>query len=199
MGGVALARVVDNLDPTGQGRVRLELPWFPGVQPWARVAAPSAGDGRGMFFIPQVNDEVVVAFHHGDLSDPFVLGSLWGSSDRPPAPGPLAAKTHRVIRTPAGHELVFDDQKSAVTLKTATGQTAEFTPEGIVFATAPGGGAKVTLGTDGTVTIEAKLKLELKAAQVVVNGQTVEIKGSATTKVQGGGLCEISAGLVKIN
>ena len=64
--GVALAQVVDNRDMTGQARVQLRLPWLPGIEPWARVAVPMAGDSRGTFIIPQVGDEVLVAFNHGD-------------------------------------------------------------------------------------------------------------------------------------
>ncbi|MBY0396301.1 MAG: phage baseplate assembly protein V [Thermoleophilia bacterium] len=60
--GVALAQVVDNRDMTGQARVQLRLPWLPGIEPWARVAVPMAGDSRGTFIIPQVGDEVLVAF-----------------------------------------------------------------------------------------------------------------------------------------
>ena len=65
--GVAPAEVVSNLDLTGLGRVQLRLPWLPGYSPWARVAAFSAGSGRGGYFIPQNGDEVLVAFSHGDV------------------------------------------------------------------------------------------------------------------------------------
>src|SRR3712207_7582644 len=83
--GVTIGRVVNNLDAMGEARVQVSLPWMPGVEPWARVAAPSAGSSRGMYFIPQVDDEVLVAFNHGDVSDAYILGSLWNALDRPPA------------------------------------------------------------------------------------------------------------------
>src|SRR5881227_1091644 len=120
--GVAVAEVIDNLDVTNQGRVQLRLPWLPGVEPWARVAALSAGSGNGSYFIPQIKDEVLVAFHHGDVRDPYILGALWNGQDRPPSKSPLDAKTRRVIRTPAGHQIDLDDQAQTVTVETSTGQ-----------------------------------------------------------------------------
>ena len=121
--GVAPARVISNSDSTGQGRVQLELPWLPDVNPWARVVAPTPGPGRGMYFIPQVDDEVLVAFGHGDVSEPYVLGSLWSPVDKPPATGDQDPVNHRIIRTPKGHVLDFDDDEESVTLTTSKGDT----------------------------------------------------------------------------
>src|SRR5262245_40006952 len=81
--GVALATVIDNADQNTLGRVKLRLPWLPGHEPWARVAVLAAGPDRGTFFIPQVDDEVLIAFEHGDIRRPVVVGSLWNGTDRP--------------------------------------------------------------------------------------------------------------------
>src|SRR3569833_559736 len=86
--GVTTATVINNIDCNGEGRVQLLLPWLPGYLPWARMATPMAGMGRGTYFIPQIGDEVVVAFNHGDVREPYILGTTWNTIDKPPALGP---------------------------------------------------------------------------------------------------------------
>src|SRR5437667_11569229 len=97
--GVAIAQVVNNIDLMGLARVQLSLPWFPGIEPWARVAVPSAGRERGMYLIPQVGDEVLVVFNHGDIRDPYVLASLGNSEVQPPTGVPTAPVPRRMFGT----------------------------------------------------------------------------------------------------
>ena len=114
--GVAVGQVIDNTDALTMGRVQIQLPWLPDIQPWARVAVLMAGPNRGTFFIPQPGDEVLVAFNHGDIREPFVIGSLWNGVDQPPATDLGDAVSKRLIHTPAGLELEFDDKKTSVTI-----------------------------------------------------------------------------------
>src|SRR6516225_12492049 len=98
--GLSVATVINNIDSTGEARVQLMLPWLPGLTPWARVATTMAGMLRGTFFVPQIGDEVLVAFNQGDIREPFVVGTLWNTIDRPPSLSPTDAVTQRKIRTP---------------------------------------------------------------------------------------------------
>lgn len=196
--GVAPAVVVENIDATGQGRVQLELPWLPDVRPWARVAAVGAGGGRGFYSLPQKGDEVLVAFAHGDVTEPYVLGCLWSAGGKPPTNEPQAPDTRRILRTPKGHEMDFDDAKQSITLKTITGHTAELKPDAIRLATAQGT-ASITLEASGTVTIEGQVAIKLKAPQIEISGTALKAEGSARVQVTAGGVCEIQGGLVKIN
>src|SRR5437867_12292772 len=77
--GVSVAIVLSNIHCTGEARVQLQLPWLLGYVPWARVALVD----RGTFVIPQVGDEVLVAFNHGDVRDPYILGTCLNTIDRP--------------------------------------------------------------------------------------------------------------------
>ena len=82
--GVYVAQVVDNNDPDGQGRIRIKLPWSPDsgdgeYQVWARLATMMAGNNRGTWFIPDVDDEVLVAFNAGDPRHPYTLALLSAS------------------------------------------------------------------------------------------------------------------------
>lgn len=88
MGGVVPARVVDHNDPRGMGRVQIKYDWMEESQTsWARMTTPSAGGGRGFMFMPEVGDEVLVAFEHGDPERPYVVGALWNGIDSAPRQG----------------------------------------------------------------------------------------------------------------
>jgi uncharacterized protein involved in type VI secretion and phage assembly len=197
LSGVALAEVVNNIDPTNQGRVQLSLPWLPDVKPWGRVASGSGGPERGMYFIPQVGDEVLVAFHHGDVREVYVIGSLWSSNQKPPTKSTLDPVNRRVIRTPAGHEIELDDLEKSVTVKTATGHTLRMEPSKVEMST-NGGSAKVLMETSGAISVTANVSIELKAPQITLDATMLELKGS-TAKLTADALCQIQGGMVKIN
>jgi uncharacterized protein involved in type VI secretion and phage assembly len=196
--GVAVAEVIDNIDGTGGARVQLRLPWMPGYEPWARVAAFSAGSDRGAFFIPQTGDEVLVAFNHGDVRDPYVVGSLWNGQDSPPSDAPNDAISKRIIRTPAGHEIELDDLDQSVTVTTSAGQEVRLESSKIELTTS-GDSAKVTLETSGQISLTGNVGIELKAPKIMLDGTTVELKASASATVDGGGACTVKGGVVKIN
>lgn len=107
--GVMPAVVADLDDPKGQGRVQVAFRGLDQAPPsaWARVAAPMAGKERGLQFMPEIDDEVLVAFEHGDFRRPYVVGYLWNGKDTPPVSEP--AKRH--LRTVSGHVLEFDDSE----------------------------------------------------------------------------------------
>jgi uncharacterized protein involved in type VI secretion and phage assembly len=196
--GVAVAEVINNIDVTQAARVQLRLPWLPDYEPWARVAAMSAGSSRGAFFIPQVGEEVLVAFNHGDVREPYVVGSLWNGQDQPPASSPTDSVTKRLIKTPAGHEIELDDLQQSVLVKTSTGQQVKLAADSIELSTT-GGTAKVTLGTAGRIELTATTELEIKAPSVSIKGTSVDINADGSANLKGGGACAIKGGVVTIN
>src|SRR4051812_46011120 len=120
--GLGIGRIINNIDATGMARVQVSLPWIPGIEPWARVVTPSAGALRGIYFVPQIDEEVIVAFNHGDIADCYVLGSLWNTIDRPPTSLPSDAVTKRLIVTPAQQTIAIDDFEQSVTITNSTQQ-----------------------------------------------------------------------------
>lgn len=195
--GVALATVINNIDPTGEARVMLMLPWLPSITPWARVAVPMAGMGRGMYFVPQIGDEVLVAFDHGDVREPFVIGSLWNTLDRPPVIDPTGPVTTRKIRTPLGHELTFDEALQSVTLTSNTQSSVTLDPAKAEISTPL---AKVSIGKAGDVTISGATKITLDAPIIEIKAKTVlnaQSNGSAT--FSSSGTCFVKGALVQIN
>lgn len=125
MTGVVSGIVKSVDDPDGLGRIELK---FPSIDDsissyWARVAAPLAGAQRGAFFMPELEDEVLVAFEHGDFDHPYIVGFLWNGADKPPE----TTNQNRVIKTPGGHQLRFEDTVGAkkVILKSDGGHEIE--------------------------------------------------------------------------
>lgn len=108
--GIVTGEVKDVQDPQGEGRVLVTFPRLPGNNQgyWAPVATLMSGNGRGSWFMPEVGDEVVVAFDHGDVNHPFILGYLWNGQQKPPDTDHDASV--RRLKTVSAHELVFDDR-----------------------------------------------------------------------------------------
>ena len=108
----------------------------------AGESTPMAGDDRGSFMMPEVGDEALVAFEHGDFAHPFVLGFLWSGADHPPETDTQL----RIIRTPGGHELRFEDTPGAkkVVVKTEGGLSLTM-DDAQQSITITGGGRSVTM------------------------------------------------------
>lgn len=120
--GVVNGIVVDVNDPDHMGRVQVAFPWLGGENEnyWAPVARFISGPNRGAWFMPEKDDEVLVAFLHSDFRFPCVIGFLWNGQDRPPE----SDTAKRVLLTPGGHTLRFEDGDSKrVVLKSSSGQT----------------------------------------------------------------------------
>jgi len=126
--GITAAVVISNRDTTKQGRIQVRVPWLPGMDPWVRVAVPMAGNGRGMYFIPQQDDEVLVAFGDGDFRDAYVIGSLWNGEDKPPTNELNDPVTKRLIRSPQGLLIQLDDGVPSITLTIKSSSKAKVSP-----------------------------------------------------------------------
>jgi uncharacterized protein involved in type VI secretion and phage assembly len=118
--GAVIALVTDVTDPMFNGRVKVKYPWMPNSSMgpissgWARVASLGGGKNGGIYFTPEVNDEVLVVFEQGDVNYPYIVGVLWNKMDRPPrAPkgqAVVAGKVNqRIIKSRSGHVVVLDD------------------------------------------------------------------------------------------
>ncbi len=197
--GVYVAQVTSNTDLRGRGRVKIHLPWLPEIEPVARVAAPLAGSNRGLFFIPQQDDEVLVAFNQGDIRDPVVIGSLWNSQDLPPATAPIDAQNKFIIRTPAGHEILFDDQEQSIQVTSSNDHKIHLSESEIKLELS-GSEAKLTLNTEGDLTIQANRSLSLKAQDITLEAQNkVNVEANTNVTINGGQNCTVKATMVKIN
>ena len=210
--GVAVGIVSDINDPENKGRVKLTLPWLSDDYDtgWARVTQLGAGSGRGATFLPEVNDEVLVAFEHGDPQTPFVIGQLYNGVDGPANASDVVAGgqvKQRQLVSRAGHRLLFDEDKG-VTLEVAHQQaTLSFaSDDGKVTLKANGdieitGQKNITITSTGDIELNAQGNLKLSASQAVSvsAGSQLSMSASAQASLDGGAETSISGALVKIN
>jgi phage protein D len=183
--GVVIGVVDDVDDPQKLGRVRVRLPWLSDdyVGDWARVALPGAGPDRGAVWLPDHDDEVLVAFEQGDVTRPVVLGGLWNGQDQPPTYEVDQGKQKfRSLVSRRGHTVILrdGDDSSTIELTTSDGKL------GLVLDETNG---EIRLTADGTtkVTISAGGDLAIKAqGQLTLEGQQgAELTSSANVKIKG--------------
>ena len=199
---IALAEVVNTVDSTGNGRVQVQLPWLPGTQPWARVAVPAAGSNRGMYMLPHEGDEVLVAFNRSDVSDCYVIGSLWSTADT--AAAERAARPDHEDRDPdrgRTRDRARRRRASRSSIKTATGHKVELGSAGPSRSPPPGDTASIKLGQAGDVTIEATTSITLRAKRDHKSKGTgkVEVESSGNVSVNGGATCKVKATTILLN
>jgi phage baseplate assembly protein V len=193
--GVVTGVVTNVNDPEKLHRVKLKFPWLSDQDEsaWARVAAPMAGDKRGFFALPEVNDEVLVAFEHGDARFPYVVGSLWNSKAKPPAEE-TDKNDRRSLTSRSGHVVRLDDTKGEekIEILDKTGKNS------IVIATKDNA---ITITADADITIEAKTgKLVLKGKEVQINSQSgLKIESGAGLDVKANGQLNAKGAVINLN
>lgn len=221
--GVVVGIVRDLKDPDGLGRVKVDFPWMGedaeavaagsdedrAHSYWARIATPMAGKQRGIYAIPEVDEEVLVAFEHGDPDRPFVLGGLWNREDVPPVSMDSDGKNHvRAIHTRSGHIVSFDDNtddktakvtiqsqgghslvlddaddKGKIEIKTSAGHVLTLDDDGGTITLEDSGGGKLVLDANaGSLTVNCSGN----ADQKVGGNLTIDVTGTATIKAPSG-------------
>jgi uncharacterized protein involved in type VI secretion and phage assembly len=181
--GVFPALVSDIKDPDGMGRVKVKLPWAPDTgggayEAWARVATLMAGNNRGTWLVPDVNDEVLVAFEAGDPRRPFVLGGLWNGTDSPPESMDGSGNNYKkVVRSRNGVKVTLDD---------ADGQEQ--------FICETPGGQKITL-KDGPGSVEI---VDSNGNSIKLEASGITINASAKVTINAS-MVQVSAGMVTID
>jgi uncharacterized protein involved in type VI secretion and phage assembly len=181
LNGVFPAIVIDNADPENSGRVKVRVPRAGAAgeadhELWARIATLMAGNNRGTWFIPDVNDEVLVAFEGGDARRCFVIGALWSSTNPPPATME-ADNNQKLLRSRSGIKITLDDQsgQESFLIETPGGQkiTLKDDASAIEITDSSGGAVKLE---QGTITVKASGKVIISAdASVEVNAEIVNV------------------------
>ena len=188
MFGVVIGVVSNNKDDDGLNRVKVTFPWLSEDEDshWARVVCFMAGDKRGALFLPEVGDEVLVAFEHGDINRPYVIGALWNGKDKPPLTNDNGKNNIRLIQSRSGHKVVLDDTDGSekIEIKDKTEKNS------IVWDTA-----------SNTITISTDKDISLKAPQgkISLDAQEVAITSSAKTTIEASGTLTLKGATVNIN
>ncbi|MBB3281297.1 MULTISPECIES: phage baseplate assembly protein V [unclassified Roseateles] len=194
--------VTSNFDAMSEGRVQVRIPSIPGMEPWCRLPSMGGGSGRGFIWVPQVDDEVLVAFAQNDAAAAYVLGGLWSTRDRPPLTLQSDFLVKRLIKTGlaggVGHEVEFDDALQSITITTSTRQKVTIDPLQIKLENTAGTLSIAMDNKTQTITVQSALKIELKALQIALEGTQVDIKGSVVN-IQSAGPCSVQGLPIKLN
>ena len=178
--GVVIGVVIDNKDPDGLGRVKVVLPGLADdeIGHWARISTLMAGAERGSFFLPEIDDEVVLAFENGNIKRPYRLGALWNGSDLPPADNADGQNNLRFIKSRSGHLIQLDDTSGT---------------EKIEIIDSSGNNMLTIDSASNTITISSSKDINIEAPQgkIVLNAQSVEVTSSADTKLKAQGGLEL--------
>ena len=192
--GVMVGIVTNNQDPDGLGRVKVRLPWLSDTNEssWSRLCSFMAGKDRGGFFLPEVGDEVLVAFENGDINRPIVLGALWNGVDTPPETNSDGKNNVRKIKSRSGHEIIFHDDSGQEKLEihTQAGHSLVLDDssgsEKITVNDKSGSNSIVFDSAQGSITVESGTKLKIKSQMVEIeSGGTMTIKAGATLTLKG--------------
>jgi uncharacterized protein involved in type VI secretion and phage assembly len=194
--GIVLGIVTKNQDPEKVGRVKIKFPWLADSDEsnWARVATVMAGKDRGTFFLPEVDDEVLVAFDHGDINHPYVIGSLWNGVDTPPETNADGQNKISTIKSRSGHEIIFDDnhkqKKEKIEIHTNAGHTILLDDsagaEKIEIKDKTGNNTITIDSVQNSINIESAMQLKIKANVVEIEGTTsLTLKSNAALTIQG--------------
>jgi len=180
--GVVTGVVTNNQDPEKLGRVRLRFPWLSASEEsaWARVASPMAGRERGLWTLPEVDDEVLVAFERGDPRFPYVLGALWSRNAPPPETNEDGKNALRQLRSRSGHVVRLDDTEGEEKIEIVDGS----------------GKNSIVVGTKDnsiTLTCEGDLTLESKSGKLVLKAKGMEIASQDAVKLDAQGNVDLAA------
>lgn len=178
--GFCPAVVIDNIDPENSGRVKVRLPPVSasgeqGDETWARIATLMAGNNRGTWFIPDVNDEVLVAFEGGDAGQSYVIGGLWSSTNSPPETMDTN-NNKKLLRSRSGVKITLDDQsgRESFLVETPGGQKVMLKDgPGLIEITDSNGNA-VKFEIDG-ISVNASAKVTINAIVVEVNSGMINV------------------------
>jgi uncharacterized protein involved in type VI secretion and phage assembly len=200
--GVVVGLVTNINDPDGLGRVKVKFPWLADTEEsnWARPASAGGGSQRGLIVLPEVNDEVLVAFEHGDLSRPYIIGGLWNGNDSPPASAVKDGKVlTRAMKTRAGHTLTLqDDDESGdgfIQIKTKSGH----------ILTLSDNDKQIQIKTsNNTVTLDdtgkrVEVKTQSHSITLDDQGRAVKVSSGGDLVLSGpGGTLKIAAGGIEL-
>jgi phage protein D/phage baseplate assembly protein gpV len=193
-----LGKVTNLADPDDLGRVKVKFPTLwdgQGVEAessWVRIAAPGAGVERGLYFLPEIDDEVLVAFAHGDVHSPYIIGYLWNNKDKPPLPSSEAVAdgkvNQRMIRSRTGHVIILDDTEGEeqIIIRDKTEKNE------IVIDSKKN---SMTVKADKDITIEANGKIAVTSSgnDLTLEGKNLTIKAQQNLDLEAMSSCNIKA------
>jgi uncharacterized protein involved in type VI secretion and phage assembly len=194
--GVMVGIVTNNRDPDGLHRVKVRFPWLSqgDESHWARVATPMAGNGRGCYFLPEVDDEVLVAFEHGSVEHAFVIGSLWNGQDKSTEDNQSGTNDNRSITSRSGHVIRLGDRSGSESI-----EIVDKSGNNRILITSSSN--KIAIEAQGDIEITSSTgKLKMSAIGVEIQSQAdVKIQAQTTIDMSANAQVSVKGALVKLN
>ena len=220
--GAVVGIVTNNDDPEKSGRVKVKFPWLAldHESHWARLARLDAGKDRGTWWVPEVDDEVLCMFEHGDVNFPYVIGTLWNGKDTPPktfkGQGQNAEKKNdmRFIKSRSGHLLVFDDTSGnekieiidkknersieidvsgrKIIITNKTGDIEVKAPTGKILL--EGKQIELKSTTDTQITAGTTMDAKSTAPMTIKSNSTMDVQAMATMSIKASAMMDINGG-----
>ncbi|NER93778.1 MAG: phage tail protein [Symploca sp. SIO1B1] len=188
--GVTVGVITNNKDPEGLGRVKVKFPWLSDKDEshWARIATLMAGGKRGVYFLPEVDDEVLVAFEHGDIAFPYVLGALWNGKDQPPETNQDGKNNRRLIQSRSGHKIILDDTqgKEKIIIEDQTGKNK-------ITIDSQNKAIAIEAEQDLTITAKGKINITSFDKDIDINCKNLSITTQENLQIDAGKNCNIKA------
>lgn len=180
--GVAIAIVTNNQDPENLGRIKVKYPWRDSEDEsyWARCVTFMAGKEMGGYFLPEVEDEVLVVFENGDLDHPVSIGSLWSGKMKPPETNADGKNNRRLIKSRSGHRIVLDDTQGSEKIE--------------IFDKSENNLLRIDTSSN-TIEISSNQDIKLKApkGKISLDCLQLELKAKTTAKLESGGSMDLKA------
>ncbi len=217
MRGLQIGKVLKlEQDPDNLYRIEVTLPLLGSDQPgvWARLAGFYASNQFGGFWLPEIDDEVVVGFLNEDPAQAVVLGSLYNPKLNPPYDMEDKNNTKAVVTrekmklefdeenkkitvtTPANNQMIYDDSGKTITIHDETGNKIELSPSGIQISSPK----DITIKADGNISMTATMNVDIKGMNVSASADTAfSASGNATAELSGSASTTIKGGMVMIN
>lgn len=202
------AVVVENHDPDAMGRVKVQFAWqkIDGItSPWIRNISPSASQGQGFFFIPEIDDEVVVDFEGGNAECPFVLGGVYNSQATPPSGSSNSSNHVKMLQGRSGAFFKVNDEHGSITIQDKAGSSIVLDGSGNIEITAAktltitaGEEISTTSTEKTTMAVGTDLSISAGSNSELLTGTKLSITSGTTTEIKDGAKIEISAPMVAV-
>lgn len=187
--GIVTGIVKEIYDEKFPGMIKVEFFMADGsvnVSDWIRVIVPYGGKDKGMYFMPDIGDEVAITFEHGNIEKPYVIGCLWNQKDKLPSDTVNKDNEIKKIKTKGGHEITFDDTENKSKINILTPKKSQILIDDekssiTIKAKGDDGENIIEINSkNGEINIDAKKKIKLNAGSASIsidgNGKKIDIK-----------------------
>ena len=164
-----MGRVVENADPLGLGRVRVQMMWLEAGSektPWIRLLQPHSGSGKGFYFVPEIGEEVLVGFQGGNAEKPYVIGTQYNGKEK----SGYADKENNIkaVHTRSGTKIILNDSEGSILIEDPSGNTYHMDGQGNIKVSAPKNisftaGQNINISAGQNITTTAGMNISASA------------------------------------